>query len=501
MSRNKRKVEKFYRRPAPKTTGGLPIPQSSEKSEDCESVNSATLISWGDKPQPNAYNENPDIVANRKGLGVYDFMLMDDQIFSLALLKKVCRLASGFDIFSPDTSEDNKKITEFVRWSLMSNPNFSPRSLLFSMLTAMDYGYSLAEKVYQYNEDGPYKGLVSYKTIAPKSPHGFRFDRKHTGELKPDGIIQVPDNFTNFAWDDQTKNMISGQYPRYKTRDFVVFSYNERFRNPYGLSDFKAAFRGWIAKDAITKFWHMYLERFSAPIPTASVPPGTDNDTITKLRGSLESLQNRSCLTHPEDIKIKYLESERNASPGFEKAVAIHNGEMSRSMLVPELMGFFGGAGSGGSYGLGKTQYDVFIMLLDYIGFAIEEDVFNKQIIRPLVDLNFKDVKAYPEFKFNTIKRETRKDRAQLLKLLHEMGLLKKIQPWMFAFCDLPIQQAMMAEHGEDLASLVKSSGGDEDEIDGRRDESRTETDERSIVDDNSPMQTSNGMQGFGDDE
>lgn len=469
----------FARKPDPVTKTGEKVKQlnTDEQTADWVAVRTQNIqVTDSDDKNIEQYSLNPDRLAQRKGIGIYDQMLLDDQLASLALLKKVARLATSFDVYAVDGSDKNRKIAEFVKWSL-NNMDITIRTLIYNFLTSMDYGFSISEKVFQYYKDGPYKGYVGYKTIAPKSPVGIFFHRKPNGDLHDDGIVQLSHLFYSSDWQILAKR-INARHPsdrRFRKKDFVIFSYNSRFRNPYGTSDFKASYRGWVSKDILMRYWNMYLERYGAPIPYAEIPVGTDANEVKTLQKIIANLQNKSSFTVPKDTTVKFLESERTATPGFEKAIGIYNGAMSRSSLVPDLMGFSGGFGTGGSYGLGKTQYDVFVMLLEYIGLNIEEEVFHKQIIKPLVDLNFKGVKDYPRFKFGTIKRETRKDRAQILQLLSNIGLIRETQEWMFNFCDLPIHHNQI-EEGLPLLPALKH------ELDnaGLR---RTESDERSVAD------------------
>lgn len=471
------KRRKFKKR---KSRSGKVLTDTKEKTLDSVAINTRYngLFRSGDRLST-GYNQNPDKLVQRKGLAVFDYMLNDDQIAAYSGLKKIARLATNYEIFSASSSKKDQKIAAFVRHCLFENMEIPIRVLLYNLLTAVDYGFAIAEKVWKYNSSGKWKGTISYKTISPKSPKGFLFDRDEFGNLKKNGIVQNIYNNT-FSSYYELRNKIN-ILPHYPVKKFVLFSYNSRFRNPYGASDLRAAFRNWISKDMNLKFWNMYLERYGSPIPMGTIPPGADSDLTGDFQSALESLQVRSALTIPDGFDVKFLESERTATPGFEKSIGIHNGAMGRAQLVPDLMGLSGGFGTGGSYGLGKTQYDVFVMMLEYIGLQIEEVVFGKQIIKPLVDANFNNVEKYPTFRFSDVKRETRKDRAQILQILVESGLLQEVQEWMFPFVGLPLQHSQMPQTGVPIVPL-RSRTPEKDR--GNR---RSETDERSIVDDNRP--------------
>ena len=434
------------------------------------------------------YAQNPDLLIQKKGLSVYDYMMTDDQVFISSAIKKIARLSTDFDVYPNGKDAQDKEISDFVRHSLFENMDITIRELIFNLMTALDYGYSIAEKVWKYEETGPYKGKVVFKSIAPKDPKGFLFDREETGELKKNGIVQNTGClvFGNWSKDRDKMKMM----PHYPTDKFVVFSYNSKFRNPYGISDFRSGYRAWISKDIISKIWNMYLENYGSPIAMCEVPAGADSDDITKMQKVLSSLQHRSSFTYPEGFKPGFMESMRPATPGFEKKIGIENGALVRSSALPELLGFSGGFGTGGSYGLGKTQYDMFIMLLDFIGLIIEETIFEKQIIKPLVDMNYPDVKRYPIFKFSSMKRETRKDRAQILQILTSSRIITHRAPWMLGFVDLPIQQEEFHGSGEEIILPGKGQQDPIGSTDGLPDErgaTRSDGDEQSITDDSNP--------------
>jgi phage gp29-like protein len=226
----------------------------------------------------------------------------------------------------------------------------------------------------------------------------------------------------------------------------------------------------------------MYLERHGAPLPHGTIPLGASETEILEFKKTLRTLTGASSVVTPEGFGIGFLESARTAAPGFEEAIAIHNGALDRSQMVPQLMGLSGGRGSGGSYGLGKTQYDVFIFYQEFLGLQLE-DVFQRHVIKPLVDLNFLNVKVYPKFQFASIRRETRKERAAIIQMLAQSGVLQKIDPWIFPFIDLPIPSSALPEAGTPIVV-----GGNKDkEIDDDRDNRPMDDDERSVVDGTNP--------------
>lgn len=463
---------------------GIIVPRGGEKSLNKQAVDTKVGLFGDVMSKTDTYNVNPDELVNRKGIGVYKQMIRDDQIKANSMLKKTSRLSTDNSIEDASNEEEAIKVGEFVRFALYEKMEITMRNLLLSLLSSMDFGYALAEKSFEYLSEGQWKGHVVYKNINPKDPEGFFFDRYNNGSMKPRGIIQ---NTTVLPW-----NLISKQerakMPRFRTDKFVHFTHMSEFNNPYGQSDLQSGYRSWLSKDATMKSWMMYLERHGAPLPIGKLPDGALKEEKEEFQRVLSNLNTKSVITVPFEYEVSYLESIRTAAPGFEEAIAIHNGALDRSAMVPQLMGLSGGRGTGGSYGLGKTQYDVFIFYQEFMGLQLE-DLFDRQIIKPLVDLNFSNVKDYPKFKFASIRRETRKDRTAIIQMLTQSGHIPDHQDWIWSFIDLPIPKSAIPDAGQPI-ELISAKSPEEDgdgkgikKIDDNRDGRLKDPAERSVAD------------------
>jgi hypothetical protein len=431
---------------------GEPVPRSGEKAVNPEAEETRVgQFGFSSKSQE-SYNINPDELVKKKGIDVYKQMLMDDQIKANSLLKKTARLSTDNSIEDASNEKQDQIIGDFVRHILYHRMDITMRNLLLSLMSGMDYGFALAEKNWEYIDEGDWAGYVGYKNINPKAPKGFHFDRFDNGTVKPRGLLQ---NTSLFPWSHLSQKEKDGM-PRFRIDKFVHYAHMSEFSNPYGQSDLKSGYRSWLSKDVMMKYWMMYLERHGAPLPMATIPLGATNDEVEACRTMATNLHGKSVVIMPDGFGLGYLESARTASPGFEQAIAIHNGALDRSAMVPQLMGLSGGGGTGGSYGLGKTQYDVFIFYQEFLGLQLE-DVFQRQVIKPLVDLNFANVKNYPKFQFASIRRETRKDRAQIVQLLTQSGHINAHEDWIWAFIDLPINKAAIPKAG----TPIYTQGGD----------------------------------------
>ncbi len=467
-----------YSKNITETKSGMKVPIKGERAVDKQAVDTRLGHFTSSHKYSENYNINPDELADRKGLDIYSYMLNDDQINANSKLKKISRLSTELTIQAASNDPEDVKIAEFVNYTLRDQMQISLRDLNLNLLSSMDYGFSIAEKNFQYIDDGKWEGYIGYKNINPKSPVGFMFDLDDYGDIRPKGVVQNIHTLPLSYLSRKQKE----ELPRYRRDKFVIMSHMAPFNNPYGQSDLRSSYRSWISKDIIMKLWSMYLERHGAPLPMGTLPLGATPEEADELRSVLDTLQGKSVITLPEGFEVEYLESERTAAPGFEEAIAIHNGALDRSAIVPQLMGLSGGQGTGGSYGLGKTQYDVFIFYEEYLGLQLEE-IYHNQIIKPIVDLNFSDVEEYPRLQFESIRRETRKERMDIIKLAIDSGVITELGPWIYTFIGLPIPRSSMPEPG----TKIEIPGTNTVELDDDRANRLTDPDERSVVDGTNP--------------
>lgn len=359
---------------------------------------------------------NPDDLALKKGgIKIYDEMMRDDQVKALYYLKVRTRLSTGWSIQPASEDPRDVEAAEFVRWVLKAMRG-TLESDLRDILTAMRYGFSVSELVWEIIDRGPYRGKVGLRAIKGRKPHNFDFDVEENGDVKPDGII----------------HRLPGGDVRYPVNKFVLYAYNNEFGNPYGESDLRAAYRSWWSKNVIIKFWNIYLERFGmptvvgrykaagaiGPIGAGGVATSKDQETLEDI---IDKIQTATGITLPDHLRIDLLEAQRQGEAGYEKAIEKHNTMIARSMLIPAKMGFT--EEESGSYNLGEKHFDLFMATISDLGRDLEEAVMGEQVIRRLVDYNFQ-VDAYPQFKFGEMTKEDKAKAMQEFKEAIGAGVL-----------------------------------------------------------------------------
>lgn len=323
---------------------------------------------------------NPDALYQKKGnYDIFDDMREDEQISAVLTLKKFMILDSGWEIECED--ED---IADFISDNLTTYLDDLFEKKIYDILSALDYGYSLTEKVFSY-EDTSYGKKIILSSLRTRPPHTFEFDQDEYGNItrirqdvsKGGDLILTPDKFIHYV-------------------------YQREFDNPYGKSELNTGvYRAWWSKSALIKFWNIYLERFGMPTVVGTYPAqmaGLKDD----LKSVLKNIQAKTSITVPEGVVMSLLDGGRGSGEsGYETAIQYYNTAIARKMLIPDLLGFSGDQTSGGSYALGKEHFGIFYSIIEHIRREVERLV-NKEIILPLVAWNF-GTDEYAYFRFRKV--------------------------------------------------------------------------------------------------
>lgn len=334
------------------------------------------------------YNPDPLCAGNR--YDTYDEMGKDDQVKACLSLKMDFLLNSGWAIES-ESEEAKEWMTQMLKDIVdeQAAGESSFEDALRSVASHYKYGFSLSEVVAKLTDDSKY----AVASIRTRAPHTFEFELDDKGNLSR--LIQ---------------NGAKGKIDL-NPKHFIHHINNPEFGNPYGTSDLQAAHTPWKAKKFFTRMFAIYAERHAGPTAIARYQRGTPQPEIDRIHEMVKSIQNSTALTLPEDVAVDFLQSARDATDCYERGIHLFNTHIARALLVPDLMGISGEKTSGGSYSLGKTQFDVFLGSIERDRVSLERKI-NLRIVKPLARLNFGDV----EVKFKMLPW-TAEDKASYLEL------------------------------------------------------------------------------------
>jgi len=344
---------------------------------------------------------NPDELIGRKGHKIYRQMMIDEQVKAVVRFKRDAITGRDYQFVMPnedadkDTSERVEIYDDMIRQtfgSFVDGMNY--------ILMAMHQGFSLTEKLVDtFDFKGkPYLGIHS---LIPRPFDTFEFDINQYGEIN--NIIQ----------------RVEGQEQTIDLDRFVYYVQNPEFDQHYGQSDLREAYRSWYAKDVIIRFYNQFLERFAGgfvigkPSAGGSLIPGTPE--YTQMLAAMNNIQTQTSILLPNNIELDV--SRPSTTDQYEKAIALHDLQIAKSLLVPNLLGITPQANSsGGGFAQANTQLEAFLWTLDADATRLEEAI-NEQIIIPLNQLNFADGNG-PLFRFKSLS-ETKK--MEMIKTWQEL--------------------------------------------------------------------------------
>ena len=359
---------------------------------------------------------NPDDLVGRKGLEVYSAMCKDAQVKACLAIKKASVLSRGWEI-QPVKSDGarGKEVAEFCSWALEEMKG-SVLTALWNICDAIAKGYSIQNLVWQVIKTGKWAGKWSPLFLKSKDPGDWGFD---VDEYK---------NITALRHylDDKT----------FDVSQFVVYSYNPEYSNPYGVSDLRSCYRNWWSKDLLTRFWNLYLEKYGSPTVKGSYRRGTPKAAQAELLKVLSKIQQQSAVVIPEDMKAELLETIRQGDVGYRIAVEFHNKEIAKSILNMTLITDDSSQGIS-SFAMAKVHLDVLRMCLKGLKLDLEETVMKEQVLRPMVRYNFGVDVPVPNFSLGPMEDRELAPLSTGIKNLVDCGVLDPKDPFIREFLGL----------------------------------------------------------------
>ena len=343
---------------------------------------------------------NPDDLMITKGNTVYRNMMRDDQVKPVLQFKVNAVLSRGwfFDVQTDDAGEplkDQEEMAEFFKYAVDHiRGSFSDK--LIEILSAFQNGFSVVEKVFapiQY-EGKTYWGVKELK-LRPFYTFNGGFKADKHGNL------------------EELNQIVGGGREKIPLSKIIHFVHQPDVDRHYGESDLRACHRAWWGKDIGIKFFNIFLERHASGFIWAQVKGGLDPGEKSNLEDLLRNISAAMTAHVPEKIDLNVIQPLR--TDAFERAIAMYDRAIAKSILVPNLLGLTE-QGRTGSYSQSQTQIEAFFWVLDIIANRLEE-ALNEQLFRQLAVWNF-GTEDFPWFRFEPISEE------QKARILDQWGLL-----------------------------------------------------------------------------
>lgn len=384
-------------------------------------LTSAIMKEWTMAAQALLYQTfdyNPDDLVQTKGQHVklYQQMVRDPYVKAGLAIKKLSVLRLPTEILPASAFTQDQEIAKFVeaQFEAMDTPW---HQFLWGILDAANVGYSIGEINYRPIDRGEWAGKIGWSTVKSKDPYAFTFRIAMNGDVE--AIVQrFGSAMAPRGRDAISPSSAMYEFPPYK---FIVSSFQPLYANPYGNSDLRAAYRAYFIKDWAWKFRAIFMEKWGSPTVVGSFPNGTSEARRQQLEEVLESIQQETTLTIPEDLKIELI---RVATTGniteYERAIS----DLNKEILVG-LLGSFLAVEEGkrtGARSQGQVHLWIAKLFIEALVYTVQEDI-NRQMIRRLVDMNYPNVEKYPKLKFELSRVEELLTEMELDTGLQLMGM------------------------------------------------------------------------------
>ncbi|QFG05154.1 portal protein [Bacillus phage 056SW001B] len=327
-------------------------------------------------------------------LDVYDKMMKDGQVNAGLMMIKLATTAKGFTVIGDD--EETREYADFI------NENFellrgNMEDVISEMLSALEYGYSCTEKVFDWNDK---KDKIILKKMKVLDPHTISVKTNRFGDI------------------EFVKQTIGGKEIKIPPEKIMWLANQKRFGNLYGESVLRQAYKHWYIKDKMYRFANIAYERYGTPLLVGKVEDAKD---IGKMESILKRINGMTGLAISGESNVTAIQGSNADFVGY---IEHHDKKIMESMLVPPMMLSLA-RGQSGSYALSDNMFDIFVMRLESLQRDIKS-LIEEEVIRPLVDLNFPNVKKYPAFSFKPL---AEKDMEKLANVFTQMISAQVISP------------------------------------------------------------------------
>lgn len=329
---------------------------------------------------------NPDLMR-WEALKNYDIMRRSDATVQAALeVIKLPILSATWSIQSASDDDRDQEIADWVRFNLFEN-NIVFSDLLSEIMTYQEFGYSVFEKVWDYCDwqGNKFIGLKDLQSRKQRSIYRWQTNGK-TPEF---GITQYVPGGTYSVSGDK----------------LAIFTRKKEGENYEGISILRASYKHWKIKDALELIEAIRHERQGLGVLEIVPPEGANegdiDDAIENARQARASEE--GVIKRPANWVIQWMDMKSGTTQmtDINSTLEYHKREMMKSVLA-QFLELGGNKGGSGSKATSVDQSSLFELSEEFTAKYIGH-VFNRSVIKELVDLNFGSVENYPTLEHSKI--------------------------------------------------------------------------------------------------
>lgn len=279
-----------------------------------------------------------------------------------------------------------KKQADFVRQMLFENLDVTWSQTLGDILTFLEYGWSILNKVYIRNTGTGGGAQITLAKLAPRHPLDVehveydQFGSPAQVWFYPSGAYQVRTDGQAYPLGTSTGN---ATIP-IKMENLVVFTLEGEAGDIQGTSVLRSAYGHWMIQSALMRIDAIQKERHAIGIPVITLPPGAtsaDLDLAEEIGRNLRTNERAHVVLPDPNWTLEW--AKMMGSPvSPEDSLDWHTKQIHANVLW---------------MGDSDNDYDMFMKSVRYIADRIA-DTLNKWVVREAVDYNWATTKpgTYP---------------------------------------------------------------------------------------------------------
>jgi hypothetical protein len=334
---------------------------------------------------------NPEL-SGKLAIEKYKEMKNDSIVRSTLRMPKTPVISARW-FWEPASSEDiDLEVAEFVKDNFEKWMNVSFYELMMQILTMLDYGVSVFEKVYDVINWSYAKG--------PNAGRGAGGEQKvFLRKLAPIAVEQIEEFvYDDFGGPEAIKIETETGSEDLEIWKALIFTYDKENGDLWGNSVLRSAYKHWFYKENLYKIDAIQKERHGIGIPIIHLPPnftskGPSNDKqMAELIGQSLRTNERAHVVLPPNWEVAFLKLEG------QRVDALESAEHHSEKLYENVMANFMQRSATSSET--NVQQEVFIKSARFTA-EIMRDVINKYVVPQLVAMNWaaEEISGYPELR------------------------------------------------------------------------------------------------------
>jgi SPP1 gp7 family putative phage head morphogenesis protein len=316
---------------------------------------------------------NPDELIAQKGIDIYHRIAIDPQ--ADASLSSVIFPACSFDFEIQPKPEENI-LSEFIEF-ILNTCETSIHELLYFLADALQCGYAIVEIIPYRITQEKFRGKIGIQKLKSKDPRYFDFELDEYLNIK--SLLNLSSPHLGIQLGKTRKLPLSR---------FLIAIWNQKYSLPWGTSILRSAYPAWKSKELLMKFAVITAENIAKGKWEAEVEQGKEELGLRILKNLVE----KQAYIKPRGMIIEEKTPRHLKLDHFSEFFDKFNEEIAKGIAGQTLTTLEGAS---------RAQGEVHQWILKFFILKVQrmlEDVLNTQLIRRMIDLNFRreEIKVYP---------------------------------------------------------------------------------------------------------